>query len=64
MIYIITFVLIWYIIGLISLAWAVKFDKKKIKKDLFLYLLGSCFGVLALMVLIFDNFIDGIDKRD
>lgn len=64
MIYAIIFFILWYISGLVSLAWAVKFSKKKIMDQLFPYLMGAMFGLLITLLVIFDGFVEKSEKND
>jgi hypothetical protein len=54
---------LWYISGLFSLAWAVKFNRKKIFEQFGLYLIGSLFGLFVLALVVLDNFIEKDEKK-
>jgi hypothetical protein len=63
MIYTFAFVILWYVSGLFSLAWAVKFNRKKIFEQFGLYLIGSLFGLLVLALVVLDNFLEKDEKK-
>jgi len=62
--YTIIFTTLWYVSGLFSLAWAVKFNKKKIFEQFGLYLVGSLFGLLIAGLIFLDHWVEKVGKID
>jgi hypothetical protein len=62
MIFTLIFTIIWYISGLLSLAWAVKFNKEKIWEQFGLYLAGSMFGLLIAGLIFLDHWVEKVGK--
>lgn len=52
------FIVLWYIVGLISTAYALKFNLTKIKNRIGLYLFMSLFGLVITAIIIFDDYIE------
>ena len=51
-------ILVWWLIGAVSMAWSIHFNWDKIKSNQSLFLFGSFFGPIIAALLIFDNSID------
>ena len=60
--FIIIFPIIWYIVGLLSMAYVVKFDLKKIKYQIFLFLTGAAFGFILAILIVLEEIVEGVNK--
>jgi uncharacterized membrane protein YbhN (UPF0104 family) len=55
---------LWYLSGLLSLAWAVKFNRYKIWEQLGLFLAGGLFGALIAGLLFLDHWVEKVEKME